>query len=823
MRARVWPVAVLLVALAAECNAGGLRAPDAGYAGASLVRPAPRAEAASVPDDEFWSDGFALPDVDGWVNCAVVDKGSIVIGGRFTMVGGVPARNVARWDGAGWSTLGEGVDGDVLSLASFGGGVVASGRFDHSGLQALRGIARWNGSAWAPLGAGLWLGSLTPSSGASALAVRGGALYAAGAFDHAGGGLAKGIARWDGAAWSPLGSGLDDEANALCFVGDSLYVGGAFENAGGVGAQGVALWDGTQWADVGGGVTGATSLGTVYAMTAFHGRLVVAGAFDLAGGQAAHDVAAWDGHAWAALGTQAASPFSYGSVHALGAIGDTLYAGASGLFTWDGSAWTTPGPWLSGRVNALLPTGAGLLAGGQFIAYTQASIVGMSVGLVSGGQWHDLTPWNDRMHGLGGGGFAEVTSLASYHGDVVASGWFLYAGEAWGRVSLGSMLRWSDATRTWYPLGAVPGWAAQVLLAGGDTLWAGGAFGSPATTNGYCPVARFDGTSWSLLDTLSLYATSLSFFHDTLYAAGRRLSLSDPNLGGVYRWAGGRWERVGELNTSSEFPGVAALLEFEGRLVAAGTFDSIGGIAASGVAAWNGSTWSAMGEGSPGGAASALGTCDGVLYAGGDFDTPTGGYSGVARWDGKRWVGLPSLPMHVNAFGSVDHRLFAAGFVADAQNVVRGVMGWDGRSWASLGSGLNDGVDAVLVQDGDVWFGGRFTQAGGRSSSAIARWRAHAAGDASALLAAGSGIPNPFSASTSVAYRLAAPGRVHAAVFDVHGRRVVVLDEGTRSEGTHVIAWDGHDEAGHAAPLGIYFVRLELPGRIETRRVVHVH
>ena len=46
----------------------------------------------------------------------------------------------------------------------------------------------------------------------SALAVDGdGNLYAGGCFTTAGGTAANYIAQWDGAAWSPLGSGMGDD------------------------------------------------------------------------------------------------------------------------------------------------------------------------------------------------------------------------------------------------------------------------------------------------------------------------------------------------------------------------------------------------------------------------------------------------------------------------------------------------------------------------------------------------------------------------------------------------------------------------------------
>jgi hypothetical protein len=98
-----------------------------------------------------------------------------------------------------------------------------------------------------------WLpGFGTPGvdGGVSALTVfddgTGPALYAGGEFTTAGGVPAHGIARWDGTAWSSLGSGMNDWVRALTVfddgTGPALYAGGNFTTAGGGGAGRIAKW-----------------------------------------------------------------------------------------------------------------------------------------------------------------------------------------------------------------------------------------------------------------------------------------------------------------------------------------------------------------------------------------------------------------------------------------------------------------------------------------------------------------------------------------------------------------------------------------------------
>jgi hypothetical protein len=67
----------------------------------------------------------------------------------------------------------------------------------------------------------------------NALAVSGSTLYAGGYFHTVGGVSANYIAKWNGSAWSALGSGMDNEVYALAADGAGhMFVGGCFYLAG---------------------------------------------------------------------------------------------------------------------------------------------------------------------------------------------------------------------------------------------------------------------------------------------------------------------------------------------------------------------------------------------------------------------------------------------------------------------------------------------------------------------------------------------------------------------------------------------------------------
>src|SRR5437016_1570806 len=86
-----------------------------------------------------------------------------------------------------------------------------------------------------------------------AIAAAGTNVYFGGAFTSIGGIAAANIARWDGARWSPLGTGTDGIVFAMAVRGSELYVGGVFSQAGGVPANHVAKWDGNTWSALGEG------------------------------------------------------------------------------------------------------------------------------------------------------------------------------------------------------------------------------------------------------------------------------------------------------------------------------------------------------------------------------------------------------------------------------------------------------------------------------------------------------------------------------------------------------------------------------------------
>lgn len=146
--------------------------------------------------------------------------------------------------------------------------------------------------------------------------------------------------------------------------------------------------------------------------------------------------------------------------------------------------------------------------------------------------------------------------------------------------------------------------------------------------------------------------------------------------------------------------------------------------------------WKALGTGTNGLVrTSAIGP-DGKLVIAGDF-TLAGGVANtvrIAKWNGSAWT-----PLGTGADGSIFSiafdaagNLYATGNFANIGGVAAAkVAKWDGTTWSAMGTGLNGGAEfgyAILVaNNGYVWLGGSFADAGGVANTAnIAAWNGSA-------------------------------------------------------------------------------------------------
>ncbi|MBU1947093.1 MAG: right-handed parallel beta-helix repeat-containing protein, partial [Candidatus Eisenbacteria bacterium] len=85
------------------------------------------------------------------------------------------------------------------------------------------------------------------------------------------------------------------------------------------------------------------------------------------------------------------------------------------------------------------------------------------------------------------------------------------------------------------------------------------------------------------------------------------------------------------------------------------------------------------------------------------------------------------------------------------------------------------------------------------------------------------GQPSPFRSSTTLTYQVPGSGGrepVSLSIYDAGGRLVRRLVDTEQSAGIHSVAWDGRNLAGARVTSGVYFCRLDLLGRSETRPLI---
>ncbi|GJM45070.1 MAG: hypothetical protein DHS20C21_19120 [Gemmatimonadota bacterium] len=87
-------------------------------------------------------------------------------------------------------------------------------------------------------------------------------------------------------------------------------------------------------------------------------------------------------------------------------------------------------------------------------------------------------------------------------------------------------------------------------------------------------------------------------------------------------------------------------------------------------------------------------------------------------------------------------------------------------------------------------------------------------------LSLGSPRPNPTAGASRIALGMPQEGRLDAAVYDVSGRRVAVLESGIRPAGWHTLEWSGRGQNGRPVAAGLYLIRAHTAGESAVRKVI---
>lgn len=102
-------------------------------------------------DGSNWAPlGTGLNDIGGTME---IYNNELYVTGSFTNAGGVTVNKIARWNGTSWSDVGGGLAGATFGngfrdLMAYNGNLYAVGRFNVIGGSAADDLAIWNGTTW---------------------------------------------------------------------------------------------------------------------------------------------------------------------------------------------------------------------------------------------------------------------------------------------------------------------------------------------------------------------------------------------------------------------------------------------------------------------------------------------------------------------------------------------------------------------------------------------------------------------------------------------------------------------------------------------------
>lgn len=708
----------------------------------------PPAIAATPITDEDWTalNPNQNPGTNNAVTHLVSMTGKLFMAGSFTKVGDTTISGIVVFDGNPIRSIG---GGNIQEMsAAKDGSIYAAGAQDTAGGRPPFGVRKWDGAAWTSLGTGFDAGFTDIEAGAD------GIVYAAGAFTMAGGVPAANIAKWDGNAWTAVNWTGGYTISEVCVSPKgALYVTGTFRG-------GIAKFADTAWQIVGSGLSIKTPAGTTpralevrSILADANENLYVAGAFDLANLVPVQNVAKWNGAAWESLGGGLT-----GTIQRLVQDGSgKIYAGGTNsiLSQWDGTKWNRIGNG-SGAITALACDEKGrVYIGGSFSEFNRIVFGNLAA-------W-DGTGWFSPIRSING----IIRALTSdSKGNIYAGGFFTLA----GGVGANHVAKWDG--KEWSALGTgitnegLENDAIVIALATdeNDNLYAAGNFtkaGGIAAKN----IARWNGTRWDSLGK-GMNESVYGLTHDrrgTLFAIGGFDSAGDFSVEGAARWNNGDWYPV-QAGRKTINNATALGSDKQGNVYASGRFFN-GSVWEWNIGLWKNDEWTVISAGSNTDVRIHSIVCDngGNLYTGGVFKSIEGAGVNVGRWNGKVWYplgdGLPIVPNEVFLATDARGNVYATGDWAPRTQgtTSRNLAKWNGLGWEPLGSGVDDGPLALVSIDSTLYVAGSFTRAGKKYSPRFAKVNIHNSENSTAIPA------RSIRASAAPEWKV-----IHAALFLTH-------------------------------------------------------
>ncbi len=622
--------------------------------------------------------------ISGIVSALAFVDSNLYVGGQFKTAGTNVVNNIAKWNGLSWESLGEGVkDGSwvpaiVLALYPMGKQLYVGGCFLKAGGMDAKNIARWDGNAWHTLGDGARISGYEDLGMVNAITGNGQKLYVGGIFTHAGDVAATNLAQWDGTRWDALGQITGGRHSytyyaekhqgiiySLAMHQGSLFAGGDFRQVDQVSATNLAKWDGLSWSAVG------NPDGEVYAMVSDGDQLAVAGDFEQVAGKSkprlafleggewksetagfafgeypnavtwvdqkfyiggninavsgvnAKGIARKSGNIWSALGAGSGNTiadsggwlaFDGTNIYAAGAFTVAGTNPVPGLAKWDGANWEVVGTPFNGRVKYVTPQGTNLFIGGDFVM--------PEIGATN------LACWNGQAWcSIGGpfGGNYRIENILAASNRLYVSGWFwgapssidvgpaycMWDGARWQYISGGVASQASEGDKVYVvqenPMrvslvngtnlvsigGSIPDAINDPIIAvSGTNIFLAGLRSVPygSSLSNAVLLYTWSGLGWQLQEFSITSAGMIRAFapvEDGFYFGGRFSEIGGISAHNIAKFAGGEWHNLGPGIEFAIDCSVLAMLALKRTLFVAGRFDTAGGHESPNFAIWH--------------------------------------------------------------------------------------------------------------------------------------------------------------------------------------------------------------------------------------------
>ncbi len=390
------------------------------------------------------------------------------------------------------------------------------------------------------------------------------------------------------------------------------------------------------------------------------------------------------------------------------------------------------------------------------------------------------------------GGTPEVKDFERYLGTLYVTGFFRKAG---GSIVNG-IAKWvgndwvavgTGLSYTGDP-GSGIGMGMEVM---GNELYLYGVFDSidGVEANG---LAKFDGKHWSAVHNFPHFNTSPSnpnrivdaeWYHGELYVGGAfQKAGSNPSIWGITKWNGTDWVAV-DVGLTGLNPAVSSLLIYDDKLIIGGHFNpyvNAGSFPGDNVTSWDGNAWD-------------------TLRGGVSLHTTSGSVDGAFVYRDELYV-----------FGNFDK----AGDVP-TKNIAK----WNGESWCGMGLDNDFFLRSMAIVNDTIFVAFPSGTVGSQDSIAqFAKWigpapfsdcQAVAVEEPTAVALQVSLFPNPAQSH----FTLTLPQGSAVAdlqIHDVAGRLVVPTQRYRAGEQVDVAA----------LPAGLYFVEVQLRGRVEVLKMI---